>query len=168
MQVGQNSWRAVIAALSNKDVRLVVGELFAGREATRVLAGFAPSRRRRVISTLVKSGIVDIDGDEIRLCASVFTDILNQDPASKRIGLDRFIKEGRIVQYPVNVDERRRLLEWVSLRTLAPGEVIGETEINARLRSFAEDFVLLRRYLVDFGLIERDQNGSSYRLIAAR
>lgn len=56
------------------------------------------------------------------------------------------------------------LLQWVAVRVLAPGETVSEAVLNGRLRVLADDTALLRRYLVDAGLVERRQDGSEYAL----
>ena len=38
-----------------------------------------------------------------------------------------------------------------------------EKEVNDLLRPVYDDFVLLRRYLVDYSLLERTNSGSIYR-----
>jgi hypothetical protein len=58
------------------------------------------------------------------------------------------------------------LLEAGLVDLTANGEVIAEDlterQVNERLLSYTEDVVLLRRYLVDFGLLERTASGSSH------
>lgn len=83
------------------------------------------------------------------------------------IVLSRFLtKDGEIRQYPKNLDKRRQLLEWVASQALEPGEVLSEVALNNRLRPFSADFAVLRRYLVDFGLVERTLSGTEYALVA--
>ena len=36
--------------------------------------------------------------------------------------------------------------------------------MNERLRPFMEEHVLLRRYLVDYGVVVRDPDGTGYQL----
>ena len=83
------------------------------------------------------------------------------------IVLSRFLtKDGEIRQYPKNLDKRRQLLEWVASQALEPGEVLSEVALNNRLRPFSADVAVLRRYLVDFGLVERTLSGTEYALVA--
>ena len=42
---------------------------------------------------------------------------------------------------------------------IEPGEDHEETAVNARLRQFSDDVAMLRRYLVDEGLLERRPPG---------
>jgi hypothetical protein len=48
-------------------------------------------------------------------------------------------------------------------QAIQPGEDLTERQVNERLLNYTDDVVLLRRYLVDFGLLERTASVSSYR-----
>ncbi len=150
-------WRGVLAALLNPDLRTVLAEAMTGPEPTE-------SRRRRAIARLVELGVVRQDESG----ALVFDDaavrgILSEDPPAKPSGPERFLDaEGRIDRYPAQHTERAELLRWVVERALRPGEVLSEAETNARLEPFTADVAVLRRYLVDAGLLERTPSGSEY------
>ncbi|HEX5859439.1 MAG TPA: GNAT family N-acetyltransferase [Microbacterium sp.] len=82
-----------------------------------------------------------------------------------RTGPERFVTEdGRIDRWPVQAEDRLELLKWVADRALVPGQVLSEREINARLSAFTGDVALLRRLLVDHGVLERTRSGSEYAL----
>ena len=79
--------------------------------------------------------------------------------------ITRFLdREGRIDRYPQQASERRRLLEWVAERALPSERPLSETEVNELVAPFAPDgdVAVLRRYLVDHGLVERTRSGSEY------
>jgi hypothetical protein len=44
--------------------------------------------------------------------------------------------------------------------------VLSEKELNERLEPFSSDVAVLRRHLVDHGLVERTRSGSEYALTA--
>lgn len=69
---------------------------------------------------------------------------------------------GRIERYPANKAERRDLLAWIVSDAITAGEDLTEKQVNERLLSYTDDVVMLRRYLIDFGLLERTRSGSSY------
>lgn len=95
----------------------------------------------------------------------MFRDLLGQQPRRQaQTGLDRFMRLGRIERYPANKAERRELLAWIVSQAIKPGETLTERQVNERLLSYTDDVVLLRRYLVDFGLLSRTPSGSSYSL----
>ncbi|MDN5724303.1 MAG: DUF2087 domain-containing protein [Propionibacteriales bacterium] len=69
--------------------------------------------------------------------------------------LDTFLdEEGRIIVMPAKHTKRLQLLEHIAA-TLPPATALDETEMNARLRPFTDDVAMLRRYLVDYGMIQR-------------
>ncbi|MDQ0664082.1 hypothetical protein QFZ35_002580 [Arthrobacter ulcerisalmonis] len=94
---------------------------------------------------------------------SIFRDLLAQQPRRRpQTGLDRFMRLGRIERYPANAAERRELLAGIAREVFAPEEKLTERQVNERLLAYTDDVVLLRRYLVDFGLLQRTPSGSSY------
>lgn len=99
--------------------------------------------------------------------ASVFSDVLMQEPSRKAVGVERFLHNGKIAQYPMNKRERVELLDWVARRAFTDGDRIDEPTVNARLERFSDDVAVLRRYLVVHGLVDRARDGSEYRYPAA-
>jgi hypothetical protein len=59
---------------------------------------------------------------------------------------------------PVKEPLRVQLLTWVA-GTLPADTELTEVEINRALRPIHEDVAMLRRYLVDYGLVERPAPG---------
>jgi hypothetical protein len=69
--------------------------------------------------------------------------------------LRAFLRDGRITSMPAARGKRRLLLEHV-VQVFEPGERYPEKEVNALLRAFTDDYVTVRRYLVDEDLLSRD------------
>jgi hypothetical protein len=69
--------------------------------------------------------------------------------------------DGRLVSMPAKLGKRRIILEHV-VCAFEPGVKYPELEVNAVLRSFYVDYVALRRYLIDAGLMGRE-NGYYWR-----
>lgn len=69
---------------------------------------------------------------------------------------------GRLIQLPKREKRRIEALQWVAAGLPRGVEVI-ETEVNATLREVNDDVAMLRRYLVDYGFIDRPEPGR-YRL----
>ncbi len=65
---------------------------------------------------------------------------------------------------PVKPQLRLDLLTWIA-STLPTDRELTETEINTHLRAVDDDVAMLRRYLVDHGLVERPVPGT-YRVSA--
>jgi hypothetical protein len=152
--------RQLAALLANPDIRATYAEVVLG-----MLDGdHATPRRHRMLSALLKAGLVESSPEGGVVATSApFRSLLDQYPKrEKQTGIDRFLRDGRIDRYPSNPDDRRELLEWVAHRCVAGDEVVTERELNGRLEEYSEDFAVLRRYLVDFGLLWRTRSGSSY------
>ncbi|MCQ6272185.1 DUF2087 domain-containing protein [Pseudarthrobacter sp. R1] len=153
-----------MAALANSDARIAYAQVVLGAELPEVLAGAQDQRRNRALAALLESGLVERNAaDELVAPESIFRDLLTQLPRRQpQSGVDRFMRLGRIERYPANRSERRELLAWIINEAIEPGEHLTEKQVNERLLSYTEDVVMLRRYMVDFGLLERTASGSSY------
>lgn len=69
--------------------------------------------------------------------------------------LRNFVEAGRLTRLPARYGQKRVVLEYVATR-FEPGRPYTEPEVNERLQELHDDYVSLRRYLVDEGLLERD------------
>jgi hypothetical protein len=158
-------WRRVVAALANKDARTAYAQIVLGAKLPDVLADLSDRRRDRALAALLKSGLVEPTSaaDELEASGAIFRNLLAQQPRRQaQTGLARFMRLGKIERYPANMAERRELLAWIAGETVEPGEHLTEKQVNNRLLSYTDDVVLLRRYLIDLGLLERTPSGSSY------
>lgn len=160
-------WRPLVAALANDRAREVFARLTLGESLTEAVARLSPSRRRHVVETLQRAGLVIGDGDDLRADGTAFARALAESPAAPRpTGVGRFLSpDGRLRGYPAHAEERRRLLALIAGRILRPGEVVDEQTVNERLAAISDDVAALRRYLVDHGLVERTRSGTEYALV---
>jgi hypothetical protein len=70
--------------------------------------------------------------------------------------LRAFLRDGQLVAIPARAARRRVVLEHV-VRAFEPGVRLSEREVDAVLRAFyPPDWVSLRRYLIDEGLMARE------------
>jgi len=159
-------WRRVLAMLGNADARTAYAQIVLGAAPNDVLPDVKEQRRQRAIAGLLESGLVQRQASGGLVAGeAIFRDLLAQQPRRQpRTGLDRFMRLGRIETYPANLAERRALLARIATETIAPGEKLTERQVNERLLSYTDDVVLLRRYMVDFGVLQRTPSGSSYSL----
>lgn len=102
---------------------------------------------------------------------STFGDELweRQAPTARRArsGPERFLyPDGSIDRYPLNTEQRRELLAMIVERAVSVDAVLTERELGEALAPFSRDVATLRRYLVDFELLERSRDGSSYARVA--
>lgn len=157
-------WRRVVATLANSDARTAYAQIVLGAKLPDVLADLKDHRRNRAIAALLESGLIERNAaDKLVAPESIFRDLLSQLPRRQaQTGLARFMRLGRIERYPANIRERRELLAWIISEAIQPGEQLTEQQVNERLLSYTDDVVLLRRYMVDYGLLQRTASGSSY------
>lgn len=157
-------WRRVMAALANEDARHAYAQIVLGTELAHVAADLGARRRERAIAVLLESGLIQPTADdEVEASETIFRDLLTQHPKRQsQTGVARFMRLGRIERYPANLAQRRELLAWIASDAIRPGEDLTERQVNERLLSYTDDVVLLRRYLIDFGMLERTPSGSSY------
>ena len=69
--------------------------------------------------------------------------------------LARFVRDDRLREMPARAAPRLIVLRWLA-EQLEPGRRYAEREVNERLGRHHPDHAMLRRYLVDHGLLERD------------
>jgi hypothetical protein len=157
-------WRRVVAALANDDARTAYAQIVLGAKFPDVVADLNDQRRNRAVAVLLGSGLVERNAaNELEASEAIFRDLLTQQPRRQaQTGLARFMRLGRIERYPANMAERRELLAWIVRETIEPGEHLTEKQVNERLLSYTDDVVMLRRYMIDFRLLERTTSGSSY------
>lgn len=159
-----SAWRPLAAALANEATRTAYARIVLGDPDP--LAGLAPSRARHVGEALLRSGLVIEREGALVADDAALKEMLATD-APRPTGVARFLRpDGRIDRYPTNAAERRDLLVAVAGEVLAPGEVVTERELTDRLAAHADDVALLRRHLVDHGVVERTRSGSEYALAA--
>jgi hypothetical protein len=153
-----------MAALANHDARRAYAQIVLGVQDSP--AGLSSRRRDRAVAALLEAGLVERNaGDELHASESIFRDLLTQQPKRQaKTGVARFMRLGRIDRYPANQAERRELLAWIAGDAFRQGEELTERQVNERLLAYTDDVVLLRRYLVDFGVLDRTPSGSSYFL----
>lgn len=67
----------------------------------------------------------------------------------------RFIKNGRLVIMPSKRSKLLPVLDHMA-QDFEPGRTYPESEVNAVLGRYHDDYAALRRYLVDEGFMTRD------------
>lgn len=70
--------------------------------------------------------------------------------------LASFVRGGKMVQYPAQHTKRLVVLRWLASHFEA-GRAYPEREVNEMLSGHSEDHATLRRYLVDMGLLVRQE-----------
>ncbi len=76
-------------------------------------------------------------------------------------------EDGRLTTYNLKEYEKAQLLAKVAL-LFRPKKVYAEKEVNKILVEIYEDYMLLRREMIDRGLLTRNDEGSEYRLVYSK
>lgn len=162
-------WRGIVAALIGDASAVALARVILGDVRDEVVPGLAAKKSRRALEVLhpyVKRG----DDSKISLDREKLKALL-QPPEGRRshddqaVVVDKFItKELRLTVFPSNLEHRRVVLEFLARRLFRPNEELQEAQVNERLKVVTEDFATLRRYLIDFALLTRFNDGTSYRL----
>jgi hypothetical protein len=77
--------------------------------------------------------------------------------------IEKYFSDGLLLKFPPKEKQRLAILREIS-SSLKSDYIYNEPELNQILKGFFEDYVLLRRYLVEYGFIDRKPDGSSYWL----
>ncbi len=131
-------------------------------------SGLAHRAATRALRRLETGGLIAVEGGRFVARPEVFKDSVRSyappaepqeplDPDRQKAAVLRtFIRDGRLVRIPVPRAKRRIVLEHLAA-AFEPGVKYPEAEVNAVLRAWYDDHAALRRYLVDEGLLGRDQ-----------
>jgi hypothetical protein len=160
----------LLGLLADDDRIKVVAALTLGARTTaqvREATGLDARTAGRALARLEDARVVVADGDGWRVdleplrataraqAAAAPADDYEALGAETAKVLRAFLRDGRITGIPVSHPKRRVLLEHV-VQVFEPGERYPENEVNALLRAFTDDYVTVRRYLVDADLLSRD------------
>jgi predicted transcriptional regulator len=91
---------------------------------------------------------------------------LGWDDKAQKVLREHTVK-GRLIKIPAKQKKLVVVLRWLATK-FEPERMYTEPEINELLKAVDdEDFVLLRRELVDFGFLRRERGGGKYWLAPA-
>jgi hypothetical protein len=159
---------AMLAALAHADrLRLLAAIADAGEGGCRIdelqSQGVQEKQLRRHLGRLLQAGLVASDGSLV--VARLDRMRQDEDAPAADADISAYFRRGRLAGMPRAEDVRRRVLVEIARRFDAERSY-SEPEINAALREVHDDHAMLRRYMVDFGILERDVRGTTYRLTA--
>lgn len=157
----------LLGLLADEDRLRVVAALALGAGTSaevRTASGLDARAVGRALARLEEAGVVvsedgawRLDLTPLREAARVATPVEDYDGADAGTAkvLRSFLRDGRLVRMPAHRSKRRVLLDHV-VQVFEPGQRYTEKEVDALLRAFADDYVTIRRYLVDEDLLSRD------------
>lgn len=135
-------------------------------EAVATATGLPARAVEKALGRLLRGGLVGASAgltataatfkEAVRAHAPVPEPAEPMDPDPRRDAVLRtFLARGRLVRMPAAKSKRRVVLEHVAA-VFEPGVKYPESEVNAILRAWTDDYVTLRRYLVDEYLLARE------------
>ena len=86
---------------------------------------------------------------------------VNEDAFDRKVMATFVDINGRIKAFPAQEKKYLVLLRYV-VKAFEPGVRYSEKQVNEILTRFNEDTALLRRSLVDYGMMSREKGGSAY------
>lgn len=96
---------------------------------------------------------------------------MTEDPADEPTMalIQAYLRDGRLVRLPAKFSRRKAVLRYLAMRDFRPRARYAERQVNDILRDWCEgaetDYVSVRRYLVDYGILDRD--AGDYWLLGA-
>jgi hypothetical protein len=94
--------------------------------------------------------------------AAAVDDRYNITDKEKKETIKAYMEEnGALKNFPARAKKKIIVLEEIA-KNFSKGKMYSEKEINRVLKRIYEDFVSLRRALIEYGFIERKNDGSSY------
>ncbi|MBP1934040.1 DUF2087 domain-containing protein [Ammoniphilus resinae] len=76
-------------------------------------------------------------------------------------------KSRALQPFPKKLKDKRSVLEKI-VKQFDPDQIYTEKEINDHLKETFDDYVMVRRYLIDLGFLERKPEGSEYWVKSAQ
>ncbi|GAA4422066.1 DUF2087 domain-containing protein [Actinokineospora soli] len=160
--------RGVVGLLAEEERLRVFAALVLGAgdvEGVCLATGLGVREVGRALLKLREGGLVDgfvVRGDVIKgAVRGGGVEVESFGYADSRVeGVLRvFVRGGKVVGMPAHAGKRRVVLEHV-VQSFEPGVRYSEKEVDVVLRAWCEgggvDFVTVRRYLVDAGLLSRE------------
>ena len=157
----------IVGLLADDERRRVTAAVVLGATslpAVAVATGMTTDRVSRALGRLAEAGLVaDIAGVGLVVDGAVFRQAARARPArtehadetpERRQVLDAFVRDGRITSLPASRPKRVVMLDWV-VQAFEPGVRYSERDVNELLAVRHADTAMLRRYLVDEGLLDR-------------
>lgn len=160
----RDEWIQVAAGLKNPAMRQVLGLVLSDQQD-----GLENPKKQdaKALQRWKDIGLLRQDEKGAwQLVDQLLNDTLQAASESKadRSGIQRFFDGPRLHTLPAKPADRREVLLHLRNSVISSGEVLRENQLNERLRVFHPDTALIRRYLVDHGLLLRAADGSSYQL----
>jgi hypothetical protein len=159
----------IVGLLADDDRRRVAAAIVLGAtslDAIVAASGVPIDRAGRALGRLVDAGLVTSEPGGLTMVGAMFQRAAREalarpkrtehegQSAERRKVLDAFVREGRITSVPAARAKRIVVLDWL-VQAFEPGVRYPEREVNEIIATRHPDTAMLRRYLVDEGLLDR-------------
>ncbi|MBD3948711.1 DUF2087 domain-containing protein [Tuanshanicoccus lijuaniae] len=79
--------------------------------------------------------------------------------------IERYMRNGKLTVIPKKEKNKVEILKFfVGRLENHPQEIFSEKELNELIAEYYDDYAIIRRYLVDYGFVLRDDYGKEYRV----
>ena len=82
----------------------------------------------------------------------------------KEENISRFMRDGKIIVLPKKQKNKIEIFEFIYAHLKSHVETYTEKELNEKIKELYDDFATMRRYLVDYKFVIRDNYGKNYQL----
>ncbi len=170
----------VLGRLADEQRLRVLAAVTLGATSVRDIAeraGVSEHGAARALGQLLSAGIVSQAEHGLEVDLGSFSNAAREASIPRRppdlgdatpeqaLVLRNFVDaDGRIRSLPAREGKRRLVLDWAAAR-FEPGREYAEKQVNAILLGLYDDYVTLRRLLVDDGLLTRQ--AGVYRRVAS-
>jgi hypothetical protein len=159
----------IVGLLADDERRRVAAAIVLGAtsfEAIVATSAVPIDRAGRALGRLVDAGLVTSGSTGLTIAVDVFESAARDalarpkrsehegESAERRKVLDAFVHDGRITSVPAARSKRMVVLDWL-VQAFEPGVRYSEPEVNEIVAVRHPDTAMLRRYLVDEGLLDR-------------
>ncbi|HEL1692448.1 DUF2087 domain-containing protein [Streptococcus suis] len=77
---------------------------------------------------------------------------------------EKFFRDGKLLVIPKKLKSKQVLFAYLQEELAKKGSTFTEKDVNTFLAEIYDDYAILRRYLVDYGYLSRDQYGLEYKI----
>lgn len=149
--------KKLVGLLAEHERRAVAAAMILGASERDDIASSAGVDDKTVMASLTRferGGLVERDGDHWYLLGEAFKVAARAEAEPDRSEIHGSLVDGRLVHMPTKRSKRLDLLDHLAQR-FEPGRRYSEREVNALLVDVWDDYVTLRRYLVDERFLDR-------------
>ncbi|MCY9785937.1 DUF2087 domain-containing protein [Nocardiopsis sp. EMB25] len=136
-----------------------------GIPSEEIRSGGARAVKR--LTRLLRDELVREADQRITAVPDVFREAVEGQRPVVSDPVDALFRHGRLTRLPVRSDLRQAALRQVTDRLFAPELEYTEKQVNTAILTCFDDPSAMRRYLVEEGYLEREDDGSRYRVARA-